>query len=664
VADQTDDFRAVFPAQQTSHPPPSILCQPLGQGASVRGRHRASLSVRGRHSGRGTAGVQPGGAPRYLPGLDGLRAVAVLAVVAYHQDLAWAPGGFLGVDIFFVVSGYLITGILRADWDRRGGLDLRRFWTRRARLLLPALAVMVAAVCTAATVLDRGQLPALRADVAAAATYTSNWWQITAHHSYLARFSPPSLLQHLWSLAVEEQFYLLWPLLLALGLRYLPRRGLALTIAGAAACSAVAMATLYHPRADPSRVYFGTDTHALGLLLGAALALYLPPERLAAHPRARTRRLLDAAGALTAAAVAAGIVGLHQLGAVTYRGGLGLVAVATAGLIIVAACPATRTARILGLRPLRWVGARSYALYLWHWPVLVLARHALGPTAAARASARVGTAALALGLAAVSWTLVEHPIRTRGLTACLRRLVAGRHQGSRARTGRRVFVAGVATIALGVLAVGIAGLVLAPAPEDAQAQISAGIRAVGAPAPAPPPATGSSPGVTGSSPTPPVTSAPAGPPPGTQVTAIGDSVMLASATALQARLPGITIDAAVSRQMIAAPQVIAELRATGRLRPIIVLGLGTNGPFTPDQLDRILDALGPDHRVVLVNVYVPDSWQDEVDAVLDGARARPGVSIADWHDLIAAHTALLYPDGTHPRPDGAALYADMIADIL
>src|SRR3954469_21292126 len=215
-----------------------------GRGASVLGRHR-SPSVRGLPSGRETAVVRPVDATGgYLPGLDGLRAVAVLAVVAYHQDLAWAPGGFLGVDIFFVLSGYLITGILRAEWDRRGRLDLHRFWIRRARRLLPALAVLVVAICAAATVLDRGQLHGLRADVAAAASYTSNWWQLAADHSYFARFSPPSLLQHLWSLAVEEQFYLVWPLLLALALRYLPRRGLALIIAGAAACSAVAMAVL------------------------------------------------------------------------------------------------------------------------------------------------------------------------------------------------------------------------------------------------------------------------------------------------------------------------------------------------------------------------------------------------------------------------------------
>src|SRR3954454_22610087 len=522
-----------------------------------KARH-PSPSVRNLGSGWGRAVARPVDATQgYLPGLDGVRAVAVLAVVAYHLDLGWAPGGFLGVDIFFVLSGYLITGLLGAEWDRRGRLDLRRFWIRRARRLLPALAAMVAAVCAAATVVDRGHMLALRADVAAAATYTSNWWQIAADHSYFARFSPPSVLQHLWSLAVEEQFYLVWPLLLALGLRYLPRRSLAPTIAGAAACSAVAMAVLYDPGADPSRVYFGTDTHSSGLLLGAALAVSLPPERmagwLAGQPRVRIRGLLDAAAALFAVAVAAGIVGLHQLDPATYRGGLGLITVATAGLDAVAACPATRTARILGVRPLRWIGVRSYARYLWHWPVLVLSREVLGPTAAAGTPVRLGMLALVVRLAGGSWTVIENPIRTRGLTACLRRPAEGSRRTGRARAGRRVCVAGLATLTAGMLVVGIAGLVVAPTPQDSRAEINADIRAVATPSPT----TEGSPDVAAATSTPTGISAPAGSLLGTQITAIGDSVMLASATALQARLPGITIDAAISRQMAEAAHIIA-----------------------------------------------------------------------------------------------------------
>jgi hypothetical protein len=339
---------------------------------------------------------------------------------------------------------------------------------------------------------------------------------------------------------------------------------------------------------------------------------------------------------------------------------LGLITVATAGLVAVAACPATRTGRILGVRPLRWIGVRSYALYLWHWPVLLLSREVLGPTAAAGTPVRLGMLALVVGLAAASWTVIENPIRTRGLTACLRRLVDRPRRTGPARTGRRGCVAGVTILAAGMLAVGIAGLVVAPIPQDARAQINAGIRAVATP----PPATEASPNAPAAVSTPPGISTPASPLLGTQITAIGDSVMLASATALQARLPGISIDAAISRQMAEAAQIIADLRSTGRLRSVIVLGLGSNGPFTPDQLNRILDTIGPGHRLVLVTVHVPRPWQDEVNAVLDGARAQPEVSIAEWHDLLAGHPEVLYPDGIHPRPDGAALYADMIAHAL
>jgi hypothetical protein len=211
-----------------------------------------------------------------------------------------------------------------------------------------------------------------------------------------------------------------------------------------------------------------------------------------------------------------------------------------------------------------------------------------------------------------------------------------------------------------MLVVGIAGLVVAPTPQDAQAEINAGIRALATPSPT----TEGSPDVAATTSTPPGISAPAGPPLGTQITAVGDSVMLASATALQARLPGITIDAAISRQMAEAAQIIADLRRTGQLRPVIVLGLGSNGPFTLDQLNQIIDTIGRGHRLVLVTVHVPRPWQDDVNAVLDGARAHPEVSIAEWHDLLAARPEVLYPDGIHPRPDGAALYADMIAHAL
>src|SRR5215204_4213854 len=252
-----------------------------------------------------------GRAQRYMPGLDGLRALAVLAVIAYHLELGWAQGGLLGVGVFFTLSGYLITDLLLGQQDAVGYLRLGDFWLRRARRLLPALFLMLAVVVAWVTLFDRSQLPVLRGYVAAAAVYMSNWWNIFRHASYFSRFGPPPPLDHLWSLAVEEQFYLVWPFLLWLGLRYARGRYrmAGLTLA-AAALSATVMALLYQPGVDPTRVYEGTDTRAFGLLVGAALAMVWPSHRpradlltLRRRQRRRKRRreralslLLDGAG--------------------------------------------------------------------------------------------------------------------------------------------------------------------------------------------------------------------------------------------------------------------------------------------------------------------------------------------------------------------------------
>src|ERR1039457_5955385 len=235
---------------------------------------------------------------RYMPGLDGLRALAVLAVIAFHEQLGWAPGGMLGVGVFFTLSGYLITDLLLAQWSACGRLRLGDFWLRRARRLLPALFVMLTVVTAWVTIADRARLAGLRGAVAAAATYWSNWYLIAANQSYFARFAPPAPLDHLWSLAVEEQFYLIWPWLLLLGLCCLGTRQaasvrwLALPTLARAGASPAAMLLLYHPGLDPTRVYEGTDTRAFGPLIGAALAMVWLSRRQAA-PARRSRVLLD-----------------------------------------------------------------------------------------------------------------------------------------------------------------------------------------------------------------------------------------------------------------------------------------------------------------------------------------------------------------------------------
>jgi len=360
-----------------------------------------------------------------MPGLDGLRAVAVLAVIAYHLGFGWAPGGLLGVGVFFTLSGYLITDLLLAG-PLSGRGRLRDFWFARARRLLPALFVMLAVVVLWVVVLGPGQPPQFGKAVAAAALYVSNWQLIFQHVSYFARFGPPSPLSHLWSLGVEEQFYILWPLLLVVGLRFVrerrsrPRRGLrprlaALTLVLAAA-SAVEMALLYRPSFDPSRLYFGTDTRAFELLAGAALAMVWPSARLKVNVAVGARRLLDFIGVVGLVGVAVLIWRTNEYSPFLYRGGFVLLSLAVVMALAPLVHPACRLGRVLGFGPLRWIGVRSYGIYLWHVPILVLTTPASQhQTQLWRAALQVAATFIVAGL---SWRFVEQPIR-RGALARL-----------------------------------------------------------------------------------------------------------------------------------------------------------------------------------------------------------------------------------------------------
>ncbi|MDP9475509.1 MAG: acyltransferase [Actinomycetota bacterium] len=374
----------------------------------------------------------------YRPGLDGLRALAVIAVLLYHAGLAWIPGGFLGVEVFFVISGYLITALLLAEWRGRGRIDLKSFWLRRARRLLPALYVLLVVTLAYAVVFLPGEVAGLRADALAAFGYVTNWYLVFGQESYFEAVGRPSLLKHLWSLAVEEQFYLLWPLIFAVGMgvgatRLRARRTLTVAVTVAVA-SAVAMALLYVPGVDPSRIYYGTDTRATGLLFGAALAfLWSPGEkyrpadtrhlRLGFPRRGRFRRrwgwivptLLDLLGIAALGGLVWFCLKLGEFQPFLYRGGFALVALMTAAAIMVVVHPHTRLgARLLGWGPLRWVGERSYGIYLWHWPVFMVTRPGLDVPFDGMPLLALRLAATIL-LAHLSYEYVEAPIRRGAL---------------------------------------------------------------------------------------------------------------------------------------------------------------------------------------------------------------------------------------------------------
>ncbi|TME48646.1 MAG: acyltransferase, partial [Chloroflexi bacterium] len=282
------------------------------------------------------------GDARYMSGLDGLRALAVLAVIAYHLNFGWAQGGLLGVGVFFVLSGYLITDLLLSQRERTGRIWLGRFWLRRARRLLPALWVMLAVVAVWVSLVQPEQLAALRQDVVAAFAYASNWWYVFQHISYFASFGPPSPLGHLWSLAVEEQFYVVWPLLLIIAVRFVRRRQVlvVLVLLGVVA-SALAMAALYQAGGNPNRMYYGTDTRAFELLIGASLALVWPSRRVVAAISRRRRAALDAVGVSGLAVIALMVVYTNQYQPFVYQGGLVLLSLAAAALVVALTHPLT-----------------------------------------------------------------------------------------------------------------------------------------------------------------------------------------------------------------------------------------------------------------------------------------------------------------------------------
>jgi peptidoglycan/LPS O-acetylase OafA/YrhL len=618
----------------------------------------------------------------YMPGLDGLRALAVIAVLLYHAGISWLPGGFLGVEVFFVLSGYLITALLLAEWRTKGSVDVKAFWMRRARRLLPALYLLIVATLAYAVVFLPGEVAGLRNDALAAFGYVTNWYLVLGHESYFEAVGRPSLLKHLWSLAVEEQFYLVWPLVFWLGVsfgatRWRTRRVLMVALGGAA-ISVALMAALFVPGVDPSRLYYGTDTRAAGLLIGAALAIVWTPELRQTRSRGRScptvrgfkrdraqgrfqRRwrwtvptLLDALGLAALGTLIFLCLRLGEFDAPLYRGGLAAVSLATAALIMAISYPQTRLgSALLGHRPLRWIGERSYGIYLWHWPVYMVTRPQLDvpfdgmPLLALRLVATVL-------LADLSYRYVEMPIRRGAIGRAWRSL-------REARGFKRWYVgvryAGVIVPAVAFCAALGMAVAHAKPPETPDYLTTKKVRIEASDqAPEPDKAAGKTREavVAGSS---------AQSPTGT-VTAVGDSAMLGAVDALQRKVPNLdVIDARGSRQAPEAIRVLRQLRASGKLGDVVIVHIGNNGFFAAEQFDEMMRVLSGARKVLVVNVTVPDgkSWVPNNEMLADGVRRYPNRAVlVDWYAASAGHPEYFW-DGIHLTPRGARAYADLIA---
>jgi len=601
--------------------------------------------------------------PFRVAGLDGVRAIAVTLVILFHLTPGTTIGGYLGVDLFFVVSGFLITTLLLRERNQTGRIRLGAFWARRARRLLPALVALVLACCTAAWAIGGDVLVGLGVQVLGAATFSSNWLLLAAGSSYFGD-SLPELFRNLWSLAVEEQFYLVWPLLLVLVLVRMPR-WLRLALVGLiAAASALAMAVLFTP-ADPNRVYYGTDTHAFGLAIGAFLALLAIswPRRLLEWSRAG-RRLLGVAGSLALVALLGFALLMPGDAPFVFRGGLVIVAVLTAILIAALLVPSSPLARVLDLVVFRWVGTRSYGLYLWHWPVFVLVVSALPSWKRDGASGwALGGIALAISIvaAALSYRFVEQPIRRRGFRGAWRSIRSGWREATLRRRIPRFAVTAAAAVLLLAAGTGtVAALVSDPGVGETQAAVEAGQQAI-RDADASPQAT-TSPSATGS---PTASPSPSAQPAGDQITAIGDSVMLAAAPTLEAQLPGVSIDAVVSRHLGTAPAILQADLDAGTLRKIVVIGLATNGPIDRSMLEQLRAQIGPQRELILINAQAPRNWIDPNNAILSAfAQSYRNVELANWHDAAQQVLPLLARDQIHFGSGGARVFTGTIEDAL
>ncbi len=550
------------------------------------------------------------------------------------------------MEVFFVLSGYLITSLLWSELRSTGGLGFATFLKRRARRLLPAVFVMLVLVSAVFVIGLPDEVARIRGDVAAASTYTSNWYLIGSDHSYFAQFDRPSPFGHLWSLAIEEQFYLFWPPILYLLWRVTRRRaaGVVAAIAAGAAASVAGLFLLYGS-GDPSRIYYGTDTRAAGLMIGAALAVLWHPWNTASDDRRRIPpRALDAATVASLGFLVFAFMRFDDFSSFTYKPGLLLVALATATLIATAVHPDARLARRLGAAPLRWLGKRSYSVYIWYFPVFVVTRPGVDY------DITIGTAfamrlAATITLAELSYRYVEQPVRS----GALGRLVDRARDRIRAPDleGRR--------LAMRLGTGGLAAAILFSALMVAMIQAPVPL-AVAGPQPAGLSHLDWIEGIELSGASTPESKRP--------IVAVGDSVMVGAREALRERFDRIAVDARVARQVAGGIAVLEAYRDAGRLGRVVVIHLGNNGRFTTPQFEQIMRVLAGVEHVLFVNVKVPRRWEASVNAVLvAGVRRHPGQAIlVSWRRLWRDCPGRVFgSDATHVTAHGAKCYARIIA---
>jgi peptidoglycan/LPS O-acetylase OafA/YrhL len=574
---------------------------------------------------------------RYIPAIDGLRAVAVVAVMLYHLGFTWIPGGFLGVDLFFVISGYVITRLLLDSIQRSGGLDLRAFYKARIRRLFPPLVFMIFVTTIYISIWAPETMRRFISDSPFALLGGMNWWLVFRQTDYFDTISRPPLLQHTWSLGVEAQFYLIWPLILLLVLRQFGKAkipGAALIIA---AFSGIALLLVSYEvdaanTSQVSHVYFGTDTHSIGLFLGAALAVSWVPQNLQEQVNRRAQDFIDGIGVIGFVGLLGVFLLVNESDPTLYKLAFPLAGIFGCAILTSIVHPASRFAPILSSRVAVWIGERSYAIYLWHWVVFQVTRPAVdleGSTWALYALRIL----VVFALADISLRLVELPVRSG--------LVEYWFKGMKYRTKnvqRRQKSTVVASVLLLILGT---SYISANAISQSDREMAIVKQQLEQP-------------VQPSEPT------------GTQAGGLwvtGDSVILGIHYELDARSPIAIINARVGRQATELIEVMKADKAKA-VDSTVIFNMGNNNKLTSDQVLAVFEEVKNQPRIIVVNTAVPRGWRDENNALIAQYAALYGATVVDWASISIGHPEYFAPDGVHLVPAGVRAYVDAITATL
>ena len=574
---------------------------------------------------------------RYIHSVDGLRAVAVLAVLLYHLGIDWIPGGFLGVDLFFVISGYVITGLILDSIARSGTLDLRAFYLSRIRRLLPALVAMLVFTTLFIGVYAPETVRRFVSDIPYVLTGSMNWALVAREQDYFESIGRPPLLQHTWSLAVEAQFYFIWPLVLLFILKYFGKKNISFAALAIAIASGVALFA-YSVQIDTqqsaiSHVYFGTDTHSIGLFLGSALAVSWQPQNLTREISKRAQDFIDLIGVFGFLGILTCFLFIDESNPTLYKIAFPLAGIFGCAIIMSIVHPASRFAPLLQGKAILWIGERSYAIYLWHWIVFQVTRPSVDLAGASWALYALRVL-IVFALADISLRWVELPFRNGYIESWFR--------GMKYRT-KKVRVRQKTTLALSIISVLLAtSLVSANAIAISDRNLAKLKLEI---------ASGAE-----------VQTQISNPADGLWV--VGDSVILGIRHELSGRRDVGLINAHVGRQAPELIEVLNKDKARMAGAPIIV-NMGNNNRLAETEVVSIFEAIKDQPQIIVVNTAVPRGWKDENNSLIAQVAARyQNVRIVDWNKISEGHPEYFAPDGVHLVPTGIAVYVDAILEEL